>query len=219
MYLHPKHINKELVTTIASLPKIVHAFEIPLQHCNDRILKLMNRQYNKNDIIKIYNMFKETMPDSVFRTTFITGFPGESRKEFDELMSFIEDYPFLRMGAFAYSPEQGTKAVDFPNKISNVTAKKRKIELLNLHRNLTEKYLSVFIDKEIDVLVEETHPEDNNNIGRAWFDAPDIDGVVNFSGDDVRFGDIVKVHIEDVIDIDLYGKYQKDLIRLKRIEA
>lgn len=215
MYLHPKNIDNDLVKTLARLPKVVHSFEIPLQHCNDRILRQMNRNYTKSDIINIINMFKDTIPDSVFRTTFITGFPGESRKEFNELVNFIHDYPFLRMGAFAYSPESGTKAVEFPDKKSNVTAKKRKNELLSLHRNLAEQYLSAYIDKEIDVLVEETYPEEDNYVGRAWFDAPDIDGIVNFSGKNINYGDIVKVRIEDVIDIDLYGIYQKRLNKIK----
>ncbi|MFO7660179.1 MAG: MiaB/RimO family radical SAM methylthiotransferase [Candidatus Cloacimonadaceae bacterium] len=127
MYLHPGHVDKKLVKTIAGLPKVVHAFEMPLQHSNDRILADMNRNYTKADIISVYNMFKAEMPDSVFRTTFITGFPGESRKDFNELMQFIQDYPFLRMGAFAYSREPQTPAFDFSGQVTERAAVKRKM--------------------------------------------------------------------------------------------
>jgi ribosomal protein S12 methylthiotransferase len=209
MYLHPGHIDTELVQTIASLPKVVHAFEMPLQHCNDKILEAMNRHYTKNDIINVYNMFKDSMPDAEFRTTFITGFPGESRAQFDELMQFIKDYKFLRMGAFAYSLEGGTPAFSMPDKVNETTANKRKDELLSLHRTLSEDYLAEYVGKEVEVLVEEAYPEEDDFYGRAWFDAPEIDGVVNFTGKDIDFGDIVKVHIDDVIDIDLFGSLSK----------
>jgi ribosomal protein S12 methylthiotransferase len=211
MYLHPKHITKELVNTIANLPKMVHAFEMPLQHCNDRILKAMNRQYTKADIVKTRELFLEAMPDSVFRTTFITGFPGETRKEFNELLQFIQDFPFLRMGVFAFSPEEGTLAAKLPYQVSSRTALMRKNELLAIHRNLTELYLSDFIGKEIDVLVEDAYPQENEYLGRAWFDAPEIDGIVNFTGKNICYGDMVKVRIEDVIDIDLFGRYAKTI--------
>jgi ribosomal protein S12 methylthiotransferase len=206
MYLHPGHVDAELVQTIAALPKIVHAFEMPLQHCNDRILKAMNRNYTKADIIKVYTMFKSAMPDAVFRTTFITGFPGETKPEFDELVQFIKDYKFLRMGVFNYSLECGTPAFDLPDKVSETLAKKRKDTLLSLHRELTLDYLAEYIGKDIEVLIEEAYPEEGEFYGRAWFDAPEIDGVVNFTGEGVDYGDMVKVNIEDVIDIDLFGK-------------
>ncbi len=205
MYLHPGHVDKELVKTIAALPKIVHAFEMPLQHCNDKILYAMNRKYTKADIIRVYEMFKTEMPDSVFRTTFITGFPGESRKDFLELMQFIQDYPFLRMGVFAYSREYPTPAFDLPDQVGERAAIRRKEELLGLHRELSIQYLSEYVGKELDVLVEEAYPDEGDYFGRAWFDAPEIDGLVNFSGGDADYGDLVKVRIDDVIDIDLYG--------------
>jgi len=206
MYLHPKNIKKELIKTIATLPKIVHAFEMPLQHCNDDILRHMNRNYTKKDIINIYNMFMEEMPDTTFRTTFITGFPGESRDKFNELKKFITDYKFLRMGVFEYSLEGDTPALYFPDKVSETTARKRKNELLDYHRQLSEKYLAEYIGKEVDVLIEEAYPEEDDFYGRAYFDVPDIDGFVNFTGKGADYGDFVKVRIDDVIAIDLYGK-------------
>lgn len=209
MYLHPGHVDKELVQTIASLPKIVHAFEMPLQHCNDQILSAMNRHYTKNDIINVYNMFKEAMPDAVFRTTFITGFPGESRAQFEELMQFIQDYKFLRLGAFAFSKEYGTPAFDMHDTVPDTTADKRKDELLSLHRSLSEDYLAEYVGQDVEVIVDEAYPAENDYYGRAWFDAPEIDGVVNFTGKDIDYGDIVKVHIDDVIDIDLFGSLSK----------
>jgi ribosomal protein S12 methylthiotransferase len=209
MYLHPKHIDKDLVKTIAELPKIVHAFEMPLQHCNDGILKAMNRQYSKMDIVRIYNLFKETLPDAEFRTTFMTGFPGETTKEFDELLQFIQDYRFLRLGVFAFSPEEGTPAYGFSGRASRRTAQKRKNDLLSLHNTLSEQYLADFIGTDVEVIVEETYTKVRTCTGRAWFDAPEIDGIVNFHGKSCGYGDIVKVRIEDLIDIDLYGSLKK----------
>lgn len=209
MYLHPMHVDKQLIRTIASLPKFVHAFEMPLQHCNDAILKAMNRHYRKQDIIRTYELFKDALPDCEFRTTFMTGFPGEGSREFKELMQFVQDFKFLRMGVFAFSPEPGTPAFSMPDRVSTRTAVKRKNELLALHRELSEQYLADYIGKEIDVLVEDTGLGEENCVGRAWFDAPEIDGIVSFSGIGCRSGDIVKVRIEDVIDIDLFGRFSK----------
>jgi ribosomal protein S12 methylthiotransferase len=209
MYLHPAHVTKELVQTIAALPKIVHAFEMPLQHCNDNILKAMNRHYTKQDIINTYNMFKEAMPDAEFRTTFMTGFPGETKEQFNELKQFIQDYKFLRMGVFDYSLEGETPAFEMPDKVSETVAIKRKDELLTFHRELTEGYLSEFVGKELEVLIEEAYPEDDDYFGRAWFDAPSIDGMINFTGKGLDYGDFVKVRIDDVIDIDLFGRAVK----------
>ncbi len=209
MYLHPRHVDALLINTIASLPKIVHAFEMPLQHCNDAILKRMNRHYGKADIIRIIELFKENMPDVEFRTTFMTGFPGEGRREFNELLGFVADYRFLRLGAFAFSPEPGTSAFEMTDRVSSTTAIKRRNELLTLHRELSEQYLAEFVGREIEVIVEESYPEANTCTGRAWFDAPEIDGVVSFLGVDCGFGDIVRVKVEDVIDIDLYGRLSK----------
>jgi ribosomal protein S12 methylthiotransferase len=204
MYLHPVHITSQLVDTIAALPKILHSFEMPLQHVNDDILQKMNRPYTKQDIISVLNMFKAAMPDCVFRTTFITGFPGETPKQFAELKQFSTDYPFLRLGAFAYSPEEGTPAVEMPNRVSNITAEKRQQELLTHHRKLTEEYLNGLVGKQIPVLVEEAE-ENEQTVGRAWFDAPDIDGLVFINACGLQPGQIIKVEIDDVIDIDLFG--------------
>lgn len=218
MYMHPGHVTTELVKTIESLPKIVHAFEMPLQHCNDRILQSMNRKYTKTDIIKVYNMIKDKMPDAVFRTTFITGFPGEDRKDFNELMQFIQDYPFLRMGVFSYSREYLTPAFVYPKQVGTIAANRRKEELLGLHRKLMEQYLSVYVDTEQEVLIEEAYPEEHDFYGRSWFDAPEIDGIVNFTGAGIDYGDLVKVKLEDVIDIDLYGQLSQIVHKYDFIE-
>jgi len=149
------------------------------------------------------------MPDAEFRTTFMTGFPGETRKEFNELTQFVQDNRFLRMGVFAFSPEEGTPAYNWENRVSRQTALKRKQELLSLHRELSSQYLAEYVGKEIEVLVEEADTEEQTYIGRAWFDAPEIDGVVNFQGHGCNYGDLVQVQIEDVIDIDLFGSFRK----------
>ncbi len=209
MYLHPKHVTEKLIQTIAALPKMVHAFEMPLQHCNSAILQAMNRGYDKADIIRVYQMIKAAMPDAVFRTTFITGFPGETRKQFNELLDFIQQYPFLRLGAFAYSREAGTPAFGFAEQVTERTALRRKNELLTLHKTLSEQYLVAYLGKNIDVLIEEAYPGENDYYGRAWFDAPEIDGIVNFTGRSLGYGDLVKVQIDDVIDIDLFGRAVK----------
>lgn len=210
MYLHPKHISDELIKTIAILPRVLHSFEIPLQHCNDKILKTMNRGYSQADIIELFSKILQAMPDSVFRTTFITGLPGESRIEFNELLRFVENNKFLRMGAFAYSTELGTPASLMKNIVTKQTAYKRKDELLALHRELTGGYLSDFIGKEIEVIIEDVNHHENTSIGRAWFDAPEIDGVVQISGSNARIGEIVKVTIDDALDIDLFGTLTKN---------
>jgi ribosomal protein S12 methylthiotransferase len=209
MYLHPMHVDRELVKTAAELPKLVPSFEMPLQHCNDGILKAMNRHYKKQDIIRTYELFKTEMPDCEFRTTFMTGFPGEGNSEFKELLQFVQDFRFLRMGVFAFSPEPGTPAYVMSERVSSRTAVKRRNELLTLHRGLSEQYLADYIGTEVEVLVEESGRGTDSCTGRAWFDAPEIDGIVSFSGKGCQPGEIVKVMIEDVIDIDLFGRFSK----------
>lgn len=208
MYLHPAHVTEELVKTIAALPKVVHSFEMPLQHINDDILQAMHRPYRKQDVIRVLEMFRKYMPDCVFRTTFITGFPGESRKQFNELMQFIRDYPFLRMGAFAYSEEEGTPASELDKPITAKTRIKRQTELTDLQRELAEELLSSYIDQDLDVIVEDYDPDADEYYGRAWFDAPDIDGTVTCTGSGIDMGDMVSVKIDDIIDIDLFGRVQ-----------
>jgi len=205
MYLHPAHITDELIETCARLPKILPVFEIPLQHCNDKILERMNRRYGKSDMLNLLHNFRQAIPDAEFRTTFITGLPGEGIKEFRALKQFIRDIPFLRMGMFAYSPEPETPAFDMQDRVSHRTARKRQDELLALQSELTEQHLAHYVGKTIQVIVEETNTASEENIGRAWFDAPEIDGTVYIKGENLHMGEIINVVIDDIVGFDLFG--------------
>ncbi len=210
MYMHPAHIKRDLIETIANLPKILPVFEIPLQHCNSKILAAMNRPYTKEDILNLFSTFKEIIPDSLFRTTFITGFPGETSKQFNELLQFVEDNFFIRMGVFAYSREFGTPAFSFANQVSERTALNRNVKLMQTHCRVTENYLNTLVGKEVEVIVDEHSQEGKKINARAWFDAPEVDGNVElvYEKATVNYGDILSVKIDDVIGSDLYGKIE-----------
>lgn len=210
LYLHPAHITESFIDEIAKLPKVCHYFDIPLQHISQNILESMNRHVSKDRIIEILNYIRKTIPDAVIRTTFITGFPGEGRKEYNELLKFIRDFKFGRLGAFAYSPEEGTHAERMENQVSKRTAQNRKDKIMAIQQEISSEWLKSYIDKEIEVIIERKATEPGFLWeGRAIFDAPEIDGIVFVTKGKAKIGEIVKVMIYDSWEYDLVGEIVK----------
>lgn len=213
LYLHPDHFKTEWLELFKRLPKLLPYFEIPIQHSEDRILKAMNRKLGRAPLLELFKLIQSELPTAVLRTTLITGFPGESPQDHKKLLDFIEQVPFLHLGVFCYSQEPGTPAYDMPRQVGEKTALKRQDELLSAHRAQLEERLGAWVGKDIEVLVEakvepdEELPKGNHRyLCRAWFNAPDIDGLVFAEGKKVKPGTFVKVNIEDVIDVDLFAR-------------
>jgi len=206
LYLHPAQLNSEIIDTIAHLPKICKYFDIPLQHINDDLLKSMNR---KTTLAKIRDLFKEIrskIPEAVFRTSLITGYPGETFSRFKQLKQFLEEQKILRVGIFSYSRETGTVAADLPKQVTDKTALKRKDELMTVQQNISAELLSHYIGKKLKVIIDRrSESADYKYEGRSYFDAPEIDGTVFISQGNAEVGDIVEVEIIDSWEYDLSG--------------
>ena len=210
LYLHPAHISSEMIDTIAKLPKVCKYFEIPIQHINNEILSSMNRKVTKERVSEIIDEIRSKMPDSVIRTTLITGYPGETEENFIELKNFVKEMKFERLGAFTYSREEDTPAFDLEPQVSEEIAEQRKDELMQIQQDISEEFLAGLVGQKINVIIDKSSDEEGFLFeGRSYFDSPEIDGVVFITEGKGKIGDIVKVEIIDAWEYDLIGKIVK----------
>ena len=204
-YLYPDEIDHELIDVIASEPKIVKYLDIPIQHCNSKILDLMNRRGNGEYLRWLFTELRNRIPGLVLRTSVITGLPGEGEEEFAELCAFLKEMKLERVGAFPFSPEDGTPAaqMDYPD---NEVAQKRAEIVEMLQSGIMDDYNASMIGKTMEILVDGYDEELEQFYGRTYADSPDIDGRVWLATQEpIREGDFVKVQIDGCIDGDLSG--------------
>lgn len=207
LYLYPDGITSEMINVIKKSTKIVKYFDMPLQHINNEMLKKMNRKMTRSEIVDALNLIRSEIPDAVIRTQFIVGFPGENEEQFEELLEFISEQKFDRVGCFMYSPEENTPGGKMPDQISTSIKKKRYNKLMKLQQEISLKAHRSFIGKEIEVLVEGYSEETDLLLqGRSSQQAPDIDGVVYINSGNAKVGDLVKVRITDSMEYDLIGE-------------
>lgn len=214
LYLHPAHLTHELIDAVAQMPKILPYFDIPLQHISDNILKKMNRRKFSSHIIDILDYLLEKIPHAMVRTTFIVGFPGEERKDYEELKRFIQKRKFARMGIFIYSQEEDTPAHDFKPQVARKTAVNRYNKLMQLQQDISAGIMDSFVGQEIECIIDKVAEEDDFHFeGRSWFDAPDVDGAVYMTDnqDLAKVGDIAIVKIVEAWEYDLVG----EIVRIK----
>ena len=210
LYTHPVHYNDELIEVVASYPKICSYLDLPLQHISDKILRRMNRPIEKSKVISLINKLRDRIPNLTLRTTFIVGFPGETDKDFEELLSFVKDFRFERLGAFIFSREEGTPAYDFPRQIPMRIKKERLKELMLTQQSISKEINSSYIGKEVEVLVDEIQSGiPKIAIGRTKGDAPEIDGIVVIRGDEIQVGKFIKVKVTEASEYDLVGEIRK----------
>ena len=204
-YVYPDEIDDELIEVIASEPKIVKYLDIPIQHCNSKILKLMNRRGDGEFLKALFARLRERIPGLVLRTSVITGLPGEGEEEFEELCEFLKEQRLERVGAFAFSPEEGTPAAEMEF-VDNSTAVKRAEMIETIQSRIMDDYSEAMIGKTLEVLVDGYDEEFEQYYGRTYADSPDIDGRVWIaSGDDLSEGEFVTVQIDGIIEGDLSG--------------
>ena len=205
LYLNPNRITDELLVLIRDEPKICKYIDLPVQHINSRILKLMNRRSTKGGIIKIIEKIRKIVPQVALRTSIIVGFPSETDKEFKELLKFIKEIRFERLGAFSYSAEEGTPAYDFKKQVPKKIKSERLDLVMCTQQEISKQVNQKFIGKTLEVLVDE---EDNGTyLARTQFDAPEVDGLVYVkSFKKLRPGEFVKVKINDTLEYDLVGE-------------
>ncbi len=204
-YVYPDEIDDELIDVMASEPKIVKYLDIPIQHCNDRILKLMNRRGDGEFLKALFARLRNRIPGLVIRTSLITGLPGEGEAEFEELCKFLKEQRLERVGAFAFSPEEGTPAaaMDYPD--SEIAQKRAEIVEM-IQSEIMDAYNSAMIGKSMEILVDGYDEEAEQYFGRTYADSPDIDGRVWLACDEpLREGDFVLAQIDGCVDGDLSG--------------
>ena len=207
MYCYPEEIYDELIQTMKEEQKICHYLDMPIQHCNDGILKKMGRRTNKQEIQEIVTKLREAIPDIILRTTLITGFPGETEDNFEEMMDFVDEMEFDRLGVFPYSPEEGTPAAEFPDQIDEEVKADRQCEIMELQQDIAFEKSERRIGQEMLAVIEGKVADENAYIGRTYMDAPNIDGYVFIHTDEALMtGDFVKVKITASSDYDLIGE-------------
>ena len=207
MYCYPEEIYEELIDSIIRNKKVCHYLDLPIQHCNDDILKRMNRKTTKQDIIDIANHLRGRIPDITLRTTLICGFPGETSEAHEELMQFVNDMEFDRLGAFTYSPEEGTKAFDMPDQVDEETKAEWQADVMELQEEVIFDKNESLKGMETYAFIEGKVADENAYIGRTYRDAPNVDGYIFINTDEeLMTGDIVKVKVIGAYEYDLIGE-------------
>ncbi len=206
MYCHPDSITPELISVIASSEKICKYIDLPVQHVNSRILRKMNRKGSREELLRLVEKLRGEIPGLILRTTFLVGFPGETEREFEELLDFMAEARFERAGVFGFSPEEGTAAEKIPGKPGDEIIKDRIERAMMLQQNISLEHNLSLVGKELTVLVEGWDDEQKMYWGRWEGDAPEIDGRVFFAttGEPVA-GDFVRVRVLDAGEYDLSG--------------
>jgi len=205
LYLYPERVTDDLLRAIKDTQKICKYIDIPIQHINNRILRLMNRHTTKKEILDLIDKIRKVIPGVALRTSIITGFPSETDKEFKELLKFMEDARFDRLGAFIYSREEGTKAALFKKQIPQKTKLERFSMIMSLQQKISRDNNSKLLGKTIDVLIDEK--DKDCYLGRSHYDAPEVDGLVYVrSKEPLKPGDFVKAKIVDTLEYDLIGE-------------
>lgn len=206
LYAYPEQITDELIDTIASEPKICNYIDMPIQHSSDSILKKMGRKTTQLQIKQTISKLRNKIPDISIRTTLITGFPSETEEDFNDMVEFVKDVEFDRLGVFTYSREEDTPAYNYPNQIDEDIKLERKNIILDIQKNISAKKCNECVGKTFDVLIEGKLTDENVYCGRTYKDAPDIDGLVFIDNDrELISGDFVSVCIKEASDYDLVG--------------
>ena len=209
-YLYPEAVTDELIETIARRKKIVHYLDIPIQHCNDGILKAMRRRSTKEQIETLFAKLRAAMPDVVIRTSLICGLPGEGEEEFEELCHFLREQKLQRVGVFQFSPEEGTLAAAMEDQVDPEVAERRVELLVDLQSRIMDAYNEDRLGYAMEVLCEGFDPNEGCYVGRTYADSVDIDGRVLFTAAGmVPAGTFVNVRITGVADGDLTGEIEE----------
>ena len=208
-YLYPEAVTDELIQVIASEPKILHYLDIPIQHCNDNILKAMRRRNTKAEIRALFAKLRAAMPDVVIRTSLICGLPGEGEEEFEELCAFLREEKIQRAGVFQFSPEEGTLAAAMEDQVDGEVAARRVELVVDLQSRIMDSYNEERLGTVMEVLCEGFDSQAGCYVGRTYADSVDIDGHVYFTAAGlVPAGEFVKVRITGVSDGDLTGEIE-----------
>ena len=206
LYCYPEEITDELIRVMKEEPKICHYLDLPIQHANDDILKRMGRKTSKQELIDIVGKLRKEIPDICLRTTLITGFPGETQEQYEELDRCVSEMEFDRLGVFTYSPEEDTPAALMPDQIEESVKEERQAELMELQQEIAFEAAENMVGKEVLVMIEGKVADENVYVGRTYKDAPNIDGLIFVeTGVELVSGDFAKVRVTGALEYDLIG--------------
>ena len=206
LYCYPDRITNSLLKAMSDCKKVLHYIDLPLQHASGKILKAMNRHGDDKSLLELIGKIREYMPDCIIRTTFITGFPGETEEDFNILSEFIEKAEFDRLGCFSYSPEEGTPAEKLPDRVDSETAVRRGEILMDQQYRIFSGKLRALVDTVVPCVIEDYDGYTDSYAGRTWMDAPEIDSCINIvSEKELGTGEIVNCLITAVNEYDLLG--------------
>lgn len=212
LYTHPAHYSDEFINIVRDEKKICKYLDLPIQHISDNILKRMNRKTTKSGIIELIEKIRSSIPGITLRTSVIVGFPGETEKDFKELLEFLRKTRFERLGAFIYSREEGSKAYKFKDQIPEKIKEERFDEVMKLQQEISTDLNRSYTGKTVDVLIDERiEGEKDRFFGRTEGDAPEVDGGVYVSGKDIKIGEFYKVKITDTLEYDLVGELKSEV--------
>ena len=207
LYCYPEEIDANLIRVMKEEPKICHYLDLPIQHASDAILKKMGRRTSKAQLVDTIRTLREEIPDITLRTTLITGFPGETEEQHQELVEFVDEMEFDRLGVFTYSPEENTPAAEMPDQIPEEVKEDRQAELMELQQEIAFDLAEDMTDREVLVMIEGKVADENAYVGRTYRDAPNVDGLIFINTDEeLMSGDFAKVKVTGAMEYDLIGE-------------
>ena len=206
-YCYPEEITDELIQTIKSEEKVCHYLDIPIQHASDRILRRMGRRTHKAELKERISTLRREIPDIALRTTFICGFPGETQEDHEELMEFVDEMEFERVGVFTYSAEEDTPAYSYPDQIPEEVKEERRADVMELQQEIAFEHCENMVGKVLDVMIEGKVADEPAYVGRTYMDAPNVDGLIFVNADEMLMsGDFVRVKVTGANEYDLIGE-------------
>ena len=207
LYCYPEEITDELIQVMKEEKKVCHYLDLPIQHASDAVLKRMGRRTTKQELIEIIGKLRREIPDICLRTTLITGFPGETEEQHEELIEFVDEMEFDRLGVFTYSPEEDTPAEKMPDQIDEEVKEERQAELMELQQEIAFDNAERMVGREVLVMIEGKVADENAYVGRTYMDAPGVDGLIFVNtGLELMSGDFVRVKVTGALEYDLIGE-------------
>ena len=207
LYCYPEEIYDELIQTIKEEPKVCHYLDLPIQHASDAVLKRMGRRTSKAQLVEIIEKLRKEIPDISLRTTLITGFPGETQEQHEELKDFVDEMEFDRLGVFTYSPEEDTPAATMTEQIPEEVKEDRQAELMELQQEIAFDLAEDMVGREVLVMIEGKVADENAYVGRTYKDAPNVDGLIFINTDEeLMSGDFARVRVTGALEYDLIGE-------------
>ena len=207
LYCYPEEIYDELIQTIKEENKVCHYLDLPIQHASDAVLKRMGRRTSKAQLVEIIEKLRKEIPDISLRTTLITGFPGETQEQHEELKDFVDEMEFDRLGVFTYSPEEDTPAATMAEQIPEEVKEDRQAELMELQQEIAFDLAEDMVGREVLVMIEGKVADENAYVGRTYKDAPNVDGLIFINTDEeLMSGDFARVRVTGALEYDLIGE-------------